>query len=154
MKVNDSTRATQRKKVRFSFNWGQVKLLLSFSDNIRGSRLNEQDRLDIAFPYRLEFASGYRLNGRYCLDSAEGGLQTWADLTGLRVWSVKHGRRESKLITDLTEYERVVWEDVVMQAAGARTLFFEPLIWPVPDIAMTSLGIYSPARWAQLMVVR
>ena len=128
MNFNVSTWAIQRKKVRFSVDWGQVKLLLSLSDNIRGPQLSEQDRLDIAFPYRLALASGYRLSGRYTLESAEGAMQTWADLIGQRVWDVEHGRRTSKLVTDLTEYERVVWEEVVVQATGARILVFDPLI--------------------------
>ncbi|MGY2896515.1 hypothetical protein [Deinococcus sp. UYEF24] len=54
-------------------------------------------------------------------------MQNWADLIGQRVWCAEHGRRESKLVTDLTEYERLIWEEVVMQATGARTLVFEPL---------------------------
>ncbi|MGY2896514.1 hypothetical protein [Deinococcus sp. UYEF24] len=42
MKFNVSTWATQRKKVRSSFNWGQVKRLLSLSDNIRGPHLKSR----------------------------------------------------------------------------------------------------------------
>jgi hypothetical protein len=61
MKFNVSTGVTPRRKVRSSFNWGQVKLLLSRSGHIRGPRLNGQDRLELAFPYRLELASGDRL---------------------------------------------------------------------------------------------
>lgn len=47
----------------------------------------------------------------------------------------------------------MLWEDVVMQAAGTRTLFFEPLLWPVAEMAMTSLGVCSPARWAQRVTI-
>ena len=129
MKLYVSEWTVTRKKIRPSFNLGQLGLLFSISDRRGGPTLSAQDRLDVAYPYRLEVVvdggfSGILAAGRYRLNPAEtdDGARAWAESLAGRIWRTESGRggprvSGGRLVTDLTEYERLLWEEL---AAGQR----------------------------------
>ena len=133
MKLEISTWTVSRKKIRPSFNLGALGMLFSISDRVSGPKLSDQDRLDTVFPYRLEVAAVGVAAGRYHLNPADTDVhaRAWAEGLGGRVWRTEKGKSGSgaaknRLVTDLTEYERVLWEEL---AAGTEhpTLRFEAL---------------------------
>lgn len=114
-----------RKKARPSFGLGALGLLFSVADRVSAPKLSEQDRLDLAYPYRLD-VSGTRLApGRYRLDPAACSIPEWAASLSGRPWTVSRTRTALLLSTDLTEYERLTWEESAAQSVP--TLAFEPL---------------------------
>ena len=123
MKLKVSEWTVTRKKIRPAFSLGQLGMLFSISDRRGGPALNDQDRRDTAYPYLLELVPDGRISGQYRLLSSDLRAAAWArELVG-RVWRVQAGRTGPRLVTDLTEYERVLWEEL---AAGQRpTLEFE-----------------------------
>ena len=125
MKLKVSEWTMTRKKIRPSFNLGQLGMLFSISDKRGGPTLNDQDRRDTAYPYLLELVPDGRVSGQYRLLSSDAA---WSRELAGRVWRVQAGKAGPRLVTDLTEYERVLWEELVAggRAAGGRlTLEFE-----------------------------
>ncbi len=112
-----------RKKTRPSFHLGALGMLFSVSDRVSGPKLSEQDRLDAVYPYRLELAAIGVPAGRYRLvpsGGESGGLALeWAADLGGRVWQTQTGKAGHRLVTDLTEYERLRWEELVAQGGLA-----------------------------------
>ena len=129
MKLTVQAWTMSRKKVRPSFHLGALGLLFSVSDRVSGPKLSEQDRLDAVYPYRLELAAIGIPAGRYRLvpSGGESGAWAleWAAELGGRVWQTRNGKAGPRLITDLTEYERLRWEELVAQ--GGPTLEFGAL---------------------------
>lgn len=125
MRLEAAEWSLTRKKIRSSFSLGALGLLFSVSDRVSGPTLSEQDRADTVYPYRLELACSVALSGRYRLTVKQDLIPDWAEwaesLTG-RVWRAERTRRGPKLVTDLTEYERLMWEE--LSAQGAPTLNF------------------------------
>ena len=127
MKLKISTWTLNRKKIRPSFNLGALGMLFSISDRVSGPKLSDQDRLDTVFPYRLEVAAAGMAAGRYRLVPTESsGAHAWAEGLGGRVWHSVDKKGELRLVTDLTEYERVLWEELAARGQGP-TLEFEAL---------------------------
>ena len=114
-----------RKKSRPSFGLGALGLLFSVADRVSAPKLSEQDRLDLAYPYRLDVSGSRLAPGRYRLDPAACSVPEWAASLSGRVWTVSKARTELLLSTDLTEYERLIWEESA--AEGVPTLAFKPL---------------------------
>ena len=135
MKLRAQAWTVSRKKVRSSFNLGALGMLFSVSDRVSGPKLSEQDRLDTAYPYLLELAAAGVAVGRYRLlpagsnagDRGPGdwGSGDWGSGLNGRVWRTESGKAGPRLVTDLTEYERLRWEELAVQ--GAPTLEFELL---------------------------
>ena len=125
MKLKISTWTVSRKKIRPSFSLGALGLLFSISDRVSGPNLSAQDRRDTAYPYLLELVPEGRVSGQYRLLSSDGA---WTRELAGRVWRTQAGKTGTRLVTDLTEYERVLWEELAAgeRAAGGRlTLEFE-----------------------------
>ncbi len=125
MKLNVSQWMMTRKKIRASFNLGQLGMLFSISDRPGGPALSAQDRIDTAYPYLLELVPDGRVSGQYRLLSTELRAAAWTRELAGRVWRVQAGRAGPRLVTDLTEYERVLWEELV--AVQRPTLEFKAL---------------------------
>ena len=123
MKLNVSEWTVTRKKIRASFNLGQLGMLFSISDRRGGPALNDQDRRDTAYPYLLELVPDGRISGQYRLLSSDLRADAWATELAGRIWRVQTGKAGPRLVTDLTEYERVLWEELT--AATRPTLGFE-----------------------------
>jgi hypothetical protein len=119
LKVSEWT--LTRKKIRPAFSLGQVGLLFSISDRRSGPKLSDQDRRDAAYPYLLALVPAAQLSGSYRLIS-DGSA--WAEELGDRTWRVQQSKRGPTLTTDLTEYERVLWEEL---APSRPELRFEAL---------------------------
>ena len=125
MNINIQSWEVTRKKTRPSFSLGALGLLFSVSDRVSGPKLSDQDRLDAAYPYRLEIMAAGLRPGRYLLIQNGRSGSAWADSLGQRLWRAETGKSGMKLVTDLTEYERVLWEEAT--AAGGLTLKFDLL---------------------------
>jgi hypothetical protein len=138
VKLRTQAWTVSRKKVRPSFSLGALGMLFSVSDRVSGPKLSDQDRLDAAYPYRLELAAAGVAAGRYRLLPAGSGagdrgsgiptedrIKDWASGLNGRVWRSESGRAGPRLVTDLTEYERLRWEELAVQ--GAPMLEFELL---------------------------
>ncbi len=123
MKLKVAGWSVTRKKIRSSFSLGALGMLFSVSDRVSGPRLSDQDRIDTAYPYRLELTAP-ALKGEYRLDLSQTGARAWAEQLSGRVWRAETGRGGPRLATDLTEYERVLWEEAAAQPG--LTLTFEP----------------------------
>ncbi|WP_424949764.1 hypothetical protein [Deinococcus sp.] len=125
MRIRVSQWSVSRKKIRPSFNLGALGMLFSVSDRVSGPKLSQQDRIDTAYPYRLEVVVAGMARGTYRLNPAESSAPAWAEALAGRVWRAEHARGATRLVTDLTEYERLTWEELA--AVGTPTLNFEPL---------------------------
>ncbi|MGY2894959.1 hypothetical protein [Deinococcus sp. UYEF24] len=118
--------AVTRKKIRSSLSLGALGMLFSVSDRISGPKLSEQDRTDTVYPYRLELPCDGAFSGRYRLSGVEGVAPAWAEWAeslANRAWWTENARGGSKLVTDLTEYQRLMWEELAAQSEP--TLKFE-----------------------------
>jgi len=114
-----------RKKVRPSFGLGSLGLLFSLADRVSAPKLSEQDRLDLAYPYRLDVTGNAPAGGRYRLDPVACSVSGWAESLSGRLWTASKTRAGSSLSTDLTEYERLIWEELA--AEKTPTLAFTPV---------------------------
>ncbi len=124
MRLKVSAWTVSRKKIRPSFNLGALGMLFSISDRVSGPKLSDQDRLDTAFPYCLEVTAAGMAAGRYRLTpSGSSGAHAWAEGLGGRMWRSVDQKGELRLVTDLTEYERELWEELA--AIQKPTLEFE-----------------------------
>lgn len=126
MKLRVDQWSLTRKKIRSSLSLGALGMLFSVSDRISGPKLSEQDRADTVYPYLLEVSCAGVPGGRYRLKAAEHstpGWAEWAESLGNRSWRVESVKGGQKLVTDLTEYQRLMWEELSVQ--GAPTLNFE-----------------------------
>lgn len=117
--------AVSRKKTRPSLSLGSLGMLFSLADRVSAPKLSERDRLDLAYPYRLDVTGSGAFAGRYRLDPAGCSVSDWAASLSGRAWKTGKTRAGSVLSTDLTEYERLIWEESAAQATP--TLAFEPL---------------------------
>ncbi|GGJ75508.1 hypothetical protein [Deinococcus aquiradiocola] len=124
MNINVTRWTVTRKKIRPSFNLGALGMLFSVSDRVSGPSLNDRDRRDVAYPYRLALDAAAR-PGRYRLDPSGPAARAWAEALGTREWRTEAGKGGPALVTDLTEYERLQWEELA--AGRALTLTFQPL---------------------------
>lgn len=113
MKLNVSQWTVTRKKIRPAFSLGQLGMLFSISDRRGGPALSIQDRRDTTYPYLLELVAEGRVSGQYRLLGNELRADAWTRELAGRVWQVRAGRTGPRLVTDLTEYERVLWEELV-----------------------------------------
>ena len=126
MKLRAERWAVTRKKVRSSLSLGALGMLFSVSDRISGPKLSEQDRLDTVYPYRLELPCDGVFGGRFRLSAVEDSTPAWAEWAeslANRVWWTEKARGVPKLVTDLTEYQRLMWEELAAQ--GEPVLNFE-----------------------------
>ena len=118
--------AVTRKKIRSSFSLGALGMLFSVSDRISSPKLSEQDRTDTVYPYRLELPCDGAFRGRYRLSAVEDPAPAWAEWAeslANRAWWTEDARGVPKLVTDLTEYQRLMWEELAAQ--GDPVLSFE-----------------------------
>ncbi|WP_407568724.1 hypothetical protein [Deinococcus altitudinis] len=126
MNITVSGWLVTRKKIRSSLSLGALGMLFSVSDRISGPKLSEQDRIDTVYPYRLEVPCGESFSGRYRLSAVEDPAPAWAEWAeslANRVWWTENARGLPKLVTDLTEYQRLMWEELTAQSDP--TLHFE-----------------------------
>ena len=127
MNIKADRWAVTRKKIRSSLSLGALGMLFSVSDRISGPRLSEQDRTDTVYPYRLELTCGGAFSGRYRLNAVDDPTPAWAEWAesvANRIWRAETTRGGLQLVTDQTEYQRLMWEELAAQ--GAPTLKFEP----------------------------
>ena len=117
MQVQIQGWAITRKRIRPSFNLGALNMLFSVSDKVSAPRLSDADRLDTAYPYRLEVVPGGRVSGSYRLEALTPDASELQSLLG-RVWRTEQSKGKGRpvLVTDLNEYERLSWEEWVSNA--------------------------------------
>ncbi|ULH15122.1 hypothetical protein MF271_14350 [Deinococcus sp. KNUC1210] len=123
MKVQIQSWTMVRKRIRPSFNLGALNMLFSVSDKVSAPKLSDADRLDTAYPYRLEVVISGPVSGSYRLESLTPDAGELQSLLG-RVWRTEQvkGKGRPVLVTDLSEYERLSWEEWVSSAKPTVTL--------------------------------
>ena len=125
MRLQAARWTVTRKKIRSSLSLGALGMLFSVSDRISGPKLSEQDRTDTVYPYRLELSCDGSLSGKYRLSGVEAASPAWtewAESLANRAWWTEKARGAPNLVTDLTEYQRLIWEELA--AEGEPTLNF------------------------------
>ena len=123
MQVHIQSWTITRKRIRPSFNLGALNMLFSISDKVSAPRLSDADRLDTAYPYRLEVVPAGKVSGSYHLEALTPEAGELQSLLG-RVWrsELSKGNSRPVLVTDLSEYERLSWEEWVRSAKPMVTL--------------------------------
>jgi hypothetical protein len=129
MKIEVSAWSMTRKKIRPSFHLGALSMLFSVSDKVSGPKLSDQDRLDAAYPYRLEIGleDANLKTGRYWLSANQNSIPEVPEDLKKKRWQLQRGRKSVSIGTDLTEYERLLWEEWAAQyvVSGRPKLNFE-----------------------------
>ena len=123
MQVQIHSWTIDRKRIRPSFNLGALTMLFSISDKVSAPKLTDADRLDTAYPYRLEVVPGGPVSGSYRLEALTPDAGELQSLLG-RIWRAEQGKGNGRpiLVTDLNEYERLSWEEWVGTSTPVLTL--------------------------------
>ncbi|MFC4452779.1 hypothetical protein [Deinococcus sonorensis] len=116
MHVQATEWTLERKRVRSRPDLRPLLMLFSVSGNVGQPRVTDQDRFHYAHPYRLTVTGVAGAAGRYQLTGLKGAADLLDSLEG-RAWQLTpgRGRRSATLTTDLSEYERVLWEALAQQ---------------------------------------